>query len=304
MTITGLSNNYYLINNSIKIRIDGFASDVDYLEIKATNSKTTKTGTIRIYPINNVFKIDISHLVKSTFVPSEYPDVTLNLNSVSIEIKTYFLNASIATETITKYFIRGGNFQGVYPDCVTQKQNYLNEGDVVSNLITDTMPTWRCDADSSLGFSSQKSPKITNGNFVLADTVNECFDVPCKGIRIIFLNKYGTYSGWYFNNYEIQDSTKHTDFIEKFSTDFNGNNFRDLGSRVTTSITVKDSVPLRFNNLIRHLIISPEVYVFDGNFNIKVILNNSKWIYNSKEKSYKHSIKFDYLEVLNPSELC
>ena len=304
MTITGLENNYYLINNSINLLINGFASNVNYLEIKATNTNTTKFATIRIYPINNTFKIDIAHLVKSTFNDPAYPNVNINLNSISIEFKTYFSNGTNSTTTITKYFIRGGNFQGIYPNCVREKENYLLDGDVISSLISNKMPCWRCDLEDFSSLVTQQSPKINGAAYELVTTPTECFDKPCKGIRVIFLNQYGTYSGWYFNNYEVNDTTKHTDYIENFGTDFNGNNFNDLGSKVTTTITVKDSVPLAYNNLIRQLIISIEVYIIEDGFFRKVILNNSKWNFNSRENTYKHSITLDYPEVLNPSDLC
>ena len=304
MTITGLENNYYLINNSINLLINGFASTVSYLEIKATNSNTTKVAEIRIYPISGTFKIDISHLVKSTFNQPSYPNVNLNLNSISLDFKAYFVNNTNSTTTITKFFIRGGNHQGIYPNCIREKENYLLNGDVISNLITSKMPCWRCDLEDFSSLITQQSPKINGAVYDLITTDTECFDKPCKGIRVIFLNQYGTYSGWYFNNYEVADSTKHVDFIQQFGTAFNGNNFNDLGSKVTTTLTVKDSVPVAYNNLIRQLIISIEVYVIENGFFRKVILNNSKWNFNSRENTYKHSITFDYLEVLNPSDIC
>jgi hypothetical protein len=297
MTITGLDNNYYLINNQINLLINGFASGVRYLEITATNVSTNKNGKIRLYPINNTFKVDISHLVKSTFNDPNINDVNINLNLVYLDLKEVFQDFSQSVTTITKNFIRGGNWQGVYPDCITEKENYLNNGDVINFLITKTFPSW----DISQGIK-----KIAGGFFVNENPTTriEYLEIPCKGIKTIFLNQYGTYSEWYFNNYEINSNTKHTDFIEKFSTDFNGNLFNDLGSKVDTTITVKDSVPLRFNELIRHLIVSPEIYVVEDGFNRKVILNNSKWVYSTREKSYKHSITFDYLTVINPSDLC
>jgi len=296
MTVTGLQNDYYLINNAINLLINGFASDVRYLEIFALNLQTNKTAKIRLYPINETFKIDISGVIKTTFDAPNYPNLNLNLQRFSIDFKAVFIDGTNETLTFSKYFIRGGNFQGVYPDCVTQKQNYLNNGDVVDLLITKSIPYWE---------SYIYPKKISAGTYSFSQLiVGEKLEIPCNGIKVIFLNQYGTYSEWYFNNYEIQDSTKHIDFIENFNTDFNGNRFNDLGSSVTTTINVKDNVPLRFNELIRHLIISPEIYVVEDGYNRKVILNNNKWVFNSREKMYKHSITFDYLEVLNPSDLC
>jgi hypothetical protein len=300
MTVTGLQNDHYLINNSINLLIDGFTSDVRYLEIFALNLQTNKTAKIRLYPINNNFKIDISRIVKSTFNAPNYPNLNINLNRFSIDFKVFFVGGTSETLTFSKYFIRGGNYQGVYPDCVTQKQNYLANGSVIGYLITKKIPVW--DDQTPLSYKQI----LTNAYYTPNPNrpIKEILEVPCNGIKVIFLNQYGTYSEWYFNNYEIQDSTKHIDFIENFNTDFNGNRFKDLGSSVTTTINVKDSVPLRFNELIRHLIISPEIYVVEDSYNRKVILNNNKWSFNSREKMYKHSITFDYLEVLNPSDVC
>jgi hypothetical protein len=298
MTITGLDNNYYLINNQINLLINGFASDVRYLEISVYNTNTTKPAKVRLYPINNTFKVDISHLVKSTFNDPLYPNVNINLNTIAIDFKVVFLDETVLSQKQTKQFIRGGNWQGVYPDCETQKQNYLFDVDVLDFLITKKVAAW--------GEEPKEVYEINGTQYAsfLEPALTENFEIPCKGIKTIFLNQYGTYSEWYFNNYEINSNTKHTDFIEKFSTDFNGNLFNDLGSKVDTTITVKDSVPLRFNQLIRHLIVSPEIYVVEDGFNRKVILNNSKWVYSTREKSYKHSITFDYLTVINPSDLC
>ena len=301
MTITGLTNNNYLINNKINLLINGFASDVRYLELTFTNSTTTKSGNLRLYPINNTFKIDIAPIVKSTFNEPLFNFTNdVNICTVVIDFKATLIDNTTSTTTVSKYFIRGGNFQGVYPDCITQKQNYLTDG-IVDFLITNKLPVY----NGTDEVVRNRVYNLVDGAFEQITTYNvENLDIPCKGIKVRFLNQYGTYSEWYFNNYEINDSTKHTDFIDKFSTDFNGVLFKDLGSTVESSITVKDAVPKRYNELIRHLAVSPDVHVFEDGFWRKVILNNNKWSFNSRENTYKYSITFDYFTVINPSELC
>ena len=277
--------------------INGFTSNVKYLEITITNSATTNTAKVRLYPINNTFKIDIAPIVKSTFNDPLFNVVNgVNICTVVIDFKVTLIDNTTSTTTLSKYFIRGGNFQGVYADCITQKQNYLDDG-IVDFLITNKLPIW----DNV----TRNVYNLADGQYQSISTTNtENFDIPCKGIKVRFLNQYGSYSEWYFNNYEINDSTKHIDFIDKFSTDFNGVLFKDLGSTVETSINVKDAVPKRYNELIRHLAISPDVHVYEDGFWRKVILNNNKWSFNSRENTYKYSIKFDYYTVINPSELC
>jgi hypothetical protein len=296
MKITGLENNYYLFKNKINILINGFTSNVRYLDLLFTNTYTNKISELRLYPINNVFKLDISHAVENTFnEPNFFDTENINLNSIKIDFKAKLIDNSEITQSITKYFIRGGNFQGIYPGNL-QRENYLKNGDIIDLLIASKVPRW------NVGYQA----KIINGG-VYSDTNNfeiEEFEVPCKGIEIVFLNQYGTYSNWYFNNYQIETSTKTTDFLERFDINFNGNIGQDLGVKAETTITVKDAIPLRYNEYIRHLLVSPEVYSIENNFFRKLKQNNSKWNFNSKENTYNYSINFDYFDVINPSELC
>jgi hypothetical protein len=298
MNIQGLSNNYYLFKNDINIIINGFASNVKYLDLLFTNTNTTKTSSLRLYPINNIFKLNISDAVKNTFNEPLFPISNRNLNSVKIDFNAKLQDESEVTQSITKYFIRGGNFQGVYTDCTTQRQNYLQDQITINYLISEKIPRW--------GTTGVFFNKINGSVFSFGDgqPFIEQFETPCKGIKLIFLNQYGTYSEWYFNNYQIETATKSTDFLKKFDINFNGNIGRDLGVKAETTITVKDSVPIRYDEIIRHLIDSPEVYALENGFMRKLKQNNSKWTFNSRENTTNFSLKFDYFDVFNPSELC
>jgi hypothetical protein len=297
MNIQGLLNNYYLFKNKINILINGFTSDVRYLDLLFTNLYTNKISELRIYPINRIFKLDISHAVENTFnEPNIFDTANINLNSIKIDFKSILVNDSEINQSITKHFIRGGNFQGVYPNG-TQKENYLKNNDIIENLISLKKPIWIDD----LVFNS----KIQGGEYVSFLSNNfELLDLPCKGIELVFLNQYGTYSQWYFNNYEIETSTKTTDYLERFNLSFNGNIGQDLGVKAENKIIVKDRIPLRYNDYIRHLMVSPEVYAIEKGFYRKLKQNNSKWNFNSRENYYDYKIDFDYFDVINPSELC
>jgi hypothetical protein len=298
MNITGLSNNYYLFKNKINIIVNGFTSDVKYLDLLFTNTNTTKTSSVRLYPINNVFKLNISESIKNTFNEPLFPNANINLNSVKIDFKAKLQNNTEVTQSITKYFIRGGNFQGVYADGTTQRENYLKDQDNLNYLISEKIPRW--------GTTGVFFNKINGGIYSFGDgqPIIEQFETPCKGIKLIFLNQYGTYSEWYFATFEKETATKTTDYLEKFDTNFNGNIGRDLGVKATSTITVKDLIPLRYNEIIRHLIDSPEVYVLEDGFRRKLIQKNRNWSFDSNEKMYEYRITFDYFDVFNPSELC
>ena len=102
MTITGLTNNNYLINNKITLLINGFASDVRYLELTFTNSTTTKSGRLRLYPINNTFKIDIAKIVKSTFNEPLFNFTNdVNICTVVIDFKATVSDNTTSTTTVS-----------------------------------------------------------------------------------------------------------------------------------------------------------------------------------------------------------
>jgi len=140
MTITGLSNNYYLINNKNFVTVNAFANPIKYLEVKATNNFTSKIKVLRFYPINGQCVFDLNPFIKSTFNNPNL-DVATNLNEVVIEFKTKSLTNVFVTQNITKFFIRGGNQSGVYPNR-NSRLNYLDSNTAVSFLISQIIPTW------------------------------------------------------------------------------------------------------------------------------------------------------------------
>lgn len=296
MIIEGLTYSNYLINNRINLLVYDF-TNAKHLIVEFTNTYTNRIATLKVYPINNTFKFDISGFVKSTFI---YPnsDLQITINKIDIKFTLVFLNNTTEIVEMQKAFIRGGNNQGVYAD-LEPKRNYLPNAPAVELLITNKTPIWSAD------ITTAPSTQLSGGEFTVGETTEvERLDVPCKGIKVMFLNQYGTYSFWYFNYYEINDKTKHIGVIGTVYTDFLLDHFNNIGSHVETSITVKDNVPLRFNELIRHLVVSMETYVYFGTEQIRVSINNSKWVFNSKENTYKHSITFDFANVLNPSDIC
>jgi len=288
MTITGLSNNYYLINNKNFVTVNAFANPIKYLEVKATNNFTSKIKVLRFYPINGQCVFDLNPFIKSTFNNPNL-DVATNLNEVVIEFKTKSLTNVFVTQNITKFFIRGGNQSGVYPNG-NLKFNYLNNNDKINLLITKKVPNWNFLYDIY---------KINNGIFDFTSvnpSASEQLEVPCNGKYIKFLNQYGTYSYWYFDAYEIKNTTRALDMIERQNT------FQDLGVTVKTEIELRGKVPERYNEIIKHLLFSTEIYnETDG---IKLKLKSETHIENVIDKVFDYKINFELQNEINPSLLC
>jgi len=292
MTITGLSNDYYLINNDINIIVDGFATQIKSLDLKMTNNFNTYNATVRLYPINNTFKINISPLVKSLFDIPDF-DLSKNMNSVKIEFKALDISNSTEIQNVTKNYIIGGNFKG--------KQNYLSSFDSINTYLSLKLPVW---IGYPAYFTSINLNVFEETFSTLPDFNKEFMEIPCNGKYVRFLNQYGTYSTWFFDNFEETIKTKNNDTVKQFNTDFLGNSFFDIGSTVDKTIELKGLIPARYNNLISNLTFSPEVYIL-GDFGlwIKMIQNSQEWIDNPTLREFEFSIKFDYESVLNPNVL-
>jgi len=300
MTITGLENNYYLFNNTVQVVVNGFGlTNIKYLEVIATNNYNSKTMALRFYPLNNEFAFDISTLVKSTF---DYPnnDLLKNLNNITFDFNAVDELDIIETTSIDKYFIRGGNFKGFYPNG-TIKQNYINNFDFINILISEKIPRW-------IG-KIIEATQITDDAFTTTSFNPSLFfeiqEIPCNGKYVKFLNSLGTYSYWFFEGFENKKDTKALDLINSIPYTFTDNNFFDLGVTVESEIEIRTQVPERFNDLMLHLIISPEVYIVEEDNSLtKIKQKNQKWFYNPIDKVFEYKFTFEIDNIINPSLLC
>lgn len=298
MTITGLSQNNYLINNEIQVVVSGFTTTIIYLEITAFNFETNITQTVRLYPINNSFSFSISSLVKSTFANPNL-NLDLTINKVSLTFTALDNTNTIIDDSIVKSFIRGGNQQGYYLDGITEKKNYLPSNVPLQLLITQRIPYWA-------GFTPDVVQRIVSGVFTdynLASNEKEIMPDTCKGKFVKFLNMYGTYSHWFFDSYEERDSSKDYGYINKTPNNFVDNNFDDLGVSSSKEIELRTIVPYAYNELFKHLIYSPEVYIVEGKeFRLKQ--KSQKHFKNELDLVYEYKFVFEVVTVINPSLLC
>jgi len=302
MTITGLENNYYLFNNTVQVVVNGFGlTNIKYLEVIATNTYNSKAMSLRFYPLNNEFTFDISPMVKSTF---DYPnnDLLKNLNNIIFDFNAVDELDVIETTSIDKYFIRGGNFKGFYPNEVV-KNNYINQGlNIPLNYIVKKIPTWLY-----IGFDTHFiNASNVFEEFTVTDATNfEALEVPCNGKLVKFLNSLGTYSYWFFDAYEITRKTKTLDLIKITPYDFTDNNFFDLGVTVESEIELRTQVPERYADLMLHLIISSEIYIIENDDSLtRLKLKSDSFVYNVIDKIFDYKIKFELDNIINPSLLC
>jgi hypothetical protein len=290
-SIYGLENDNYLINNEI-IVIFTQLENTKYLQLEFLNNYNGKIAKVRLYPIQNEIKYDISKAVKSLFDLPSF-DTERNINQIDIIYSKILNNGAPLSNIISKYFIRGGVFS-------RERNNYLPNGYVINNNNFGGTPYFMNQ------YGSYADYIITNG--IIEEKISDkaiTFDYGCKGKMLRFLNQFGGYSYWYFEFYRITSNSKPFDEVVRINLGFNDNyHFSDIGVNLESDIEFRGSVPLQYNELMKHLIASPEVYFFSNettNKWIRIKQNSNKQYFDSKEKNFKYKFNFKLEQINNPS---
>jgi hypothetical protein len=295
MIVNNLIDDFYLFNNAVQVVVNGFGTQqIKSLKVKVENLDTTNYLETVLYPILNEFTFDVSEMVKPTFEVTNN-NISLNLNEIKITLTATDSSNATETQIVNKFFVRGGNYRGNYP---TQgvKSNYLPTNVCINELITEFIPIWA-------GYN-EFYYQISNNDFEINKTPKTLLqDSNCNAMYCKFLNQYGTYSYWLFDAYEITVKTKDLDSIQKIPYNFNSDNFFDLGVTQEKSIKLSTRIKNDFNNLMLHLALSPEVYIFENGFEIKVKQKSKTWTKNEIDKMFKYDFVFEYDNVLNPTLL-
>lgn len=291
MTITGLSNNNYLINNEIVVIVTGL-TDTKYLEINFTNNYNSKVCKVRLYPIQNQINYDISKAIKSLFDLPNF-DTEKNINEIQIEFNKVPITGTGTTQTNTKYFIRGGVFD-------RSKNNFVDDGFVINFNSFETTAYFENQYNNYTNYT------IVDGTIKpITPSKTIAFDHGCKGKMVRFLNQFGGYSFWYFHAFKIDINSKPLDELARINLGFKDNyHFSDIGVNLDSNIELRGTVPLQFNELMKHLIASPEVYYLESERLeqwIRIKQNSNKHTYDSIQKVYEYKFDFSLENVNNPS---
>ncbi len=297
MTVQGLEQNYYLINNPIYLRI----FDVPVIGEDPKNYELTITVGSRIITsqmYNGEAMIDISPIVKSQFPKPNFQ--TPNSNRITIDITVFYydedLEQGVTIPINGKTFIRGGQYGG--------QNNYLSDGTILK--VSEKIPVWD-------GLPSSKYT-ITGTNIIKASILEAEQELmkkhSCEGAYLLFKNQLGGYSTYYFNTFTLQESGESQEYIDTFPTSTTisapQNNFYQFGSNSKMKLTVESRFDKRHYGILMSLINSPEVWVYefhklmDSDFIVyatndwtKLINNGNNISIESGEETYDASLTFD-----------
>lgn len=288
--ITGLENNYYLINNEINVTLSASAA-VESFTVQFHNQSNQKSSVpVVVYPSPiGVCKLEISGYIKSLFdLPSDPETYTVNLepttNANNFQITVSYKDIS---ESIIKTFIRGG-----------VRTNNTNQFLSVNQVCRPTykLPMWQGypTADYQLNEDGQVI-KLTHGYPLAQRDVRR--KKGCNEIYVKFLNQQGGYCHWLF---ETHQNTQTSQGLGSFVRD---NKLEDLGVTSDMKLKATAKIPEYYKGYVQDLIDSPEIWVMiDGEF-VRILSGKNTFTYDEIRRSYSVSINLDFDYRYNPSLL-
>ena len=302
MTVTGLNNDYYLVNNPIIVAVDNQA--VHHYVVRAVSLSAPFTEfTIRLYPSDTRVEFDLSEMVKGIMpigkavITGTQLDPVNNLRNIQITFTAYDESETIEMGKVilTRSFIRGGEFNGANIS--------LSEGQSLRD--SDAIRVWN-------GFPIAYSK--VQGNQIVTTYLPGEFPVytripSCNSVYLAFRNTYGSYQYWLFDGFNIEVSSRKPELLRNIRGEF-----QSLGADNDYTLTVSGRVDRKYFRMMRALAQSPEVYIYGlldkmgepnpGNIYWTRVHNNG-----NKFKSESHidikdvAFTFEIPTSENPSEL-
>lgn len=315
MVVSGLSSNFYLSDNPIFINVSNIVADASYIEIILTRYKSDGSVDVvstprKLYNLNNDISLDIAPLIKS-FMPEPLHDTNYS-NLTQYAFNNNFIKAKLTinelafrqsitndgrlipsyktteTQSFTKHFIRGG------------KRIYESNQNLVAGqnlLVTDSIPVWGGYPVDY--YTTNTSSGIVKNNSIPTNLKEERSVKGCDPLYVKFMNSLGGYSYWLFENYENEEGNDNLGSVSRQV------GILDLGNEFDSEIELISKVPDRFIDLIKDLIISKEIYLYNSDSQTwsRISSKNNKIKTNPFDVNTKVKLKFAIPTRYNPSLL-
>lgn len=257
MNISGLENNYFLSGNDIWIKVYGFSTPPQRLEVVASNTSTgTVLPALKLFSPDGIFKFNVSLPIRA--LQPEPNHLTGNtMQSYSLTFTAVFTDPDTPDEVLTmddQQFIRGGRDKNASNDW------YLQAGDKL--LIDGVWAEW-----SGIELPTQPQrivgSSIVNFNPVSSDIHRVYLSGNCNYKIIKFLNSLGGYQYYIFEYSEIRKKAKGKGSVSRTAYRLREDRLRSIGSSATKTITLKSNTPEILQPIILDLIDSLDVLLYD-----------------------------------------
>jgi len=191
-----------------------------------------------------------------------------------------------------KQFFRAGSFNNAFDVALLPNQALHNYDKIP---YWDGFPAERYYIGESYNIYFDKVESLTPNQKELLP--NPC----CNPVYVKFLNALGGYSYWLFEGQTIHYKTQNTGYYNsdhRYTTDY--------GNTLETTLELHSKVPGRYINIIRELIVSPEIYAYQPQRKPiwkQIINNNNTFAYIEDKKINEVQLSFIQPINFNPQTL-
>lgn len=287
----GFSGNNYLINNDIIMDLASSAN-ISVMTLQFNNLTTQElTPVFRIYPYSNLASVNLSPIIKGIF---SYPEASADYSTPNQQVRTTneiritvnFPDNSNPTY-ITKNYVRGGN-----------RTNDTNQTIANGTWLTpsDKIPVWSGYPVAGYYLDSNVITKKLLAS-IPANKIDTRRRKGCNELYVKFLNQMGGYSYWLFDSQnESESNINQGAYIRN-------NRVEDLGNESENKMTAYGKIPREYIGLIKDLIVSPEILIYDSGNWVRVLSGKNTITEDYNKRAYSVKINFDLEYRFNPSLL-
>jgi len=313
--IAGIEGNNYYINNDILATLYVSDTVTGYFTIKLTNLSNGSVATNNITAqqgLDGRATVNLSPLIKGIFRNPVRSGTLFFSNARGIDlIKIDISHSNGAVERVLrKNFIRGGI-----------RGNKTNINAVTGSLLYPTakIPYWNgfisrfsyLNANGSITLLQSNSPIIT-GNPANLARLDLRRVSSCNNAYFQFQNQYGGVSYWLFENYSLSDSNNNLGGFVEYNNNPSGSfnipneykdytDLADLGNTAAYSMVASSKVPAEYIDLIRDLIISPEIYLIKNGEYIRVFSGKNTIVSDPSSRAFNVKININFNYRFNPA---
>lgn len=299
MIVSGLNSNRFLTGNPIPITITADSGEFA-IGTKITMSITrqaTHPGQslyayppITLFPTSGGVEVDlrpyIVGMMPEPYIPTtSYQDPIPNYQVFNI---TFSEN-----QTDTSAIFSNKTFIGAFKR--TKSNNALTFSVNEELREGEKIPVWQ--GYPTARFWINSSNQIKSTTVVTSEHSQQMRTNACNPFYVRFLNSKGGYSFWMFNSWEHSTKSDEYGVIER-----TGINNKSLGFSEENTVTVDTRVKREYYDLIRALIVSPVIQVYDQ-FDmewLKIELKGTTFETNNYDDLQEFTCEFDLMLNVNP----
>jgi len=204
----------------------------------------------------------------------------------SFQFKRFLLNSNLGpiSQTPYKQFFRAGYFSNDF-ECILPLNKTLHNYEKIP--FWEGLPIEEYYIGDGYNIYYRKLENIP------PERKEKMPNNTCNPVYVKFLNALGGYSYWLFEKQTIHYKTQNAGYYN-----LDHRHTTDYGNTLETTLEMYSKVPERYANIIRELIVSPEIYIYQSKNKWKQIINNNNSFELNSDKKFQE-VNLSFIQPIN-----